>query len=198
MYPPPKFQDRRWWYRRGPSTLLLVALIALMAGSVAIMARSVSHALPEVGKDAQGDDPWTDPVGVELVNGFQVAHIPDCAAGPVVRISLLDPASHPYWQVSGPPSAMTAFVVGATPTGFKVEVPLRPPPPAAVLRLVVFRKVKGAAGLRYQVSDLQKARVAAMLPIAHFTIAGFQTADVCGNAKDGKTPGTTLASGLGG
>jgi phosphate transport system substrate-binding protein len=35
-----------------------------------------------VGKDKQGEDPWDDPVGIEKVGVFQVAHIPDCAAAP--------------------------------------------------------------------------------------------------------------------
>ncbi|MCU1352917.1 MAG: hypothetical protein JWM05_2126 [Acidimicrobiales bacterium] len=180
--------------------LIFLAVIGLMGGTGAYLARDVGKALPDVGKDAQGDDPWTDPVGVELLSGFQVGHIPDCAAAPIVGIILMDPASRPYWQVTGPPSAMTTFVVGATPKGFKVVVPLKKPPRSAVLRLVVIRTVKGSAGVRYQTSDLRTKRVAAMLPISRFTIAGFQTADVCGlkNGKAKGTTGTTLPTGLGG
>jgi hypothetical protein len=181
--------------------LIFVVVLAAIGGSVAYLARDVGKAIPEVGKDAQGDDPWNDPIGVELLNGFQIGHIPDCAAGPVVRIILMDPASRVYWQVSGPTVgvAMTTFVVGATPKGFQLDVPLRKPRSNAVLRLVVIRKVKGAAGVRYQASDLRKKRIAAMLPITRFTISGFQTADVCGakgKSKNGTT-GTTLATGLG-
>ena len=52
----------------------------------------VSGALSDVGRDADGTDPWTDPIGLEPVKGgFLVGRIPDCAAAPITRISRLGP-----------------------------------------------------------------------------------------------------------
>jgi hypothetical protein len=182
-----------WWRRRGWSMLVLLLLLGGIVAVGARMALRVSDALPEVGKDARGDDPWNDPIGVERVGAFAVAHIPDCAAGPVVRIALWNEQSGSYWEVSGPPTPITSFVVGVTPEGFKEETPFHSPPRNAILRLVVFRSVKGPAGVRYEVSDLRKARVVSMLPLSRFTIEGFQTADVCGKKAKSKkrTPTTT-------
>ena len=167
--------------------LVFVVIIAIVGGLTLRSAVQVSSALPDVGKDEQGDDPWTEPIGVEKVGDLVVAHIPDCAAGPVVRIALWDEASKPYWEVHGPPTPMATFVVGAAPKGFTVDTPLDAPKPGAVLRLVIIRKVKGAAGVRFQSTDLRSKRVASLLPIQRFTIDGFQTADVCGAKDKAKT-----------
>lgn len=175
--------------------LLFWGILAGVTFAGAKLALQVKDVLPEVGRDAQGDDPWTDPVGVEAAGPFQVVHIPDCAAGPVTRIILMDERSNPYWRVSGPPAALNTFVVGVTPKGFTVDVPFRKPANKAVLRLVVIRKVKGAAGVRYTARDLREKRVVSMLPLTRFTVAGFQTADVCGKAtKDGKDTATTATT----
>lgn len=184
-----------WWRRRGPSFAVFCVVLLAMVAIAVRTAISVSEALPQVGRDEQGDDPWSDPVGVEKVGSFQIAHVPDCAAGPVVRIALWDESSKPYWEVSGPPTPMTMFVIGVTPKGFTSVVPLRTPRPGASLRLVVIRRVKGAAGVRYTSSDLRPDRVVAMLPLSRFTIAGFQTADVCGKKpKTPKTKGTSKSN----
>ena len=50
-----------------------------MAVASLVLWKDIGDVLPGVGKDKQGEDPWNDPVGVELVGGFQVVHIPDCA-----------------------------------------------------------------------------------------------------------------------
>lgn len=167
--------------------LVFVVILVVMAALAAHAALDVSQALPQVGKDAQGDDPWNDPVGIEKAGVFQVAHIPDCAAGPVVRIALWDEASNAYWEVAGPPTPLTSFVIGVTPKGFRVVVPFKAPRSGALLRLVVIRSVKGAAGVRYSSSDLRTGRVVAMLPLSHFTVAGFQSADVCGTKDKAKS-----------
>jgi hypothetical protein len=170
-------------------------LLAMAVASVALWS-SLSGVLPDLGKDKQGQDPWNDPVGIEKVAGFQVVRIPDCAAAPVVRIALWDEASKPYWEVSGPPTPMTSFAIGATPDGFTEDTKYTAPPEDAVLRLVVVRKVKGIAGVRYQESDLRTGYVASGLPIGRYSLDSFQTGDVCGDGEgDGSTTTTTTALG---
>jgi hypothetical protein len=178
------------WYRQAKwSTVTLVAVIVVLSGGGALLARSVSNALPVVGRDKLGEDPWVDPIGVEKAGPFEVAHVPDCAAGLIVRIVLWDNESNPYWQVSGPPTAMPTFVVGVTPPGWTVDVPFTAPRRGAVVRLVIIRTVKGAAGVRYTSTNVVSKRVVSMLPLSRFTIAGYQTADVCGTGGKAKKAG---------
>ena len=177
-----------WWQRRGPSFVVFCVLIVGMVLLSMILWRSISSVLPTVGKNRQGDDPWLDPIGVEKVGPFQVAHIPDCAAAPVVRIELWDEKSRPYWQVSGPPTPMASFAVGALPEGFTEDTPYRKPPAGSTMRLVVVRKVKGVAGVRYRNADLRTGYVATGVPIKRYPVDDFQTGSVCGNNAnaDGK------------
>lgn len=183
-----------WWHRRVPSTLVFFLVLGLMAlASVALWA-DVGAVLPDVGKDKQGEDPWNDPVGIEKVSGFQVVRIPDCAAAPIVRIGLWDEASTPYWEVSGPPTPMASFAIGATPEGFTEDKAFTKPPADAVLRLVVFRKVKGVAGVRYQESDLRTGYVASGLPISRYEVEDFQTGDVCSDDAEGGGEGSSTTT----
>ncbi len=175
-----------WWHRRLPSFLVFVVVLMVVAGATAFVGRDVVKVLPEVPKDQLGQDLWTDPIGLESFSGLAVAHIPDCAAGAVTRIALWDANSKPYWEVTGVPTPLTTFVLGAPPKGFVVVTPYRKPPPRAVLRLVVFRKVGGVAGIRYQQADLRKSRVVSGNPLARYTVSGFQTAAVCSDSKPTK------------
>lgn len=175
--------------------MFCVLLVAMAVASVALWS-SVRDVLPAVGKDKQGEDPWTDQLGVEKVGPFQIAHIPDCAAAPVVRIVLWDEESKPYWEVSGPATPMDSFAVGVTPEGFKTETPYREPPAGAVQRLVVIRKVKGVAGVRYTTEDLRTGYVATGEPISRFLPDDFQTGRFCGGTEgDAATTSTTPADG---
>lgn len=183
-----------WWQRRLPSLLVFCLVLGAMGVASMILWRNVSEVLPDVGKDKQGEDPWTDPVGVEKVGQFQVVHIPDCAAAPVVRIELWDERSEPYWEVSGPATPMSSFAIGAVPEGFTVDTPYRRPPADAVLRLAVVRKVKGVAGVRFQTSDLRTGYVASGQPISRYLLEDFQTGSVCGD-KDSATSTTTTTGG---
>ena len=186
-----------WWQRRGPSALVFVLVLGVMAVASVALWSDVGAVLPDIGKDKQGDDPWNDPVGVEKVGNFHVVRIPDCAAAPVVRIALWDEASDPYWEVSGPPTPMDSFAIGATPEGFSELTPYEAPPADAVLRLVVFRKVKGVAGVRYQTSDLRSGYVASGQPISRYGVENFQTGDVCGDEEDegeGETDASTTST----
>ena len=103
-----------------------------------------------------------------------------------------------YLQARMEPQAECMLVViGATPEGFTEDKAFTKPPAGAVLRLVVFRKVKGVAGVRYQESDLRTGYVASGLPISRYEVADFQTGDVCGDDEasgDGSstTTSTTL------
>jgi hypothetical protein len=183
------------WYRQAKwSALSLVALIVVLSVVGVFVVHSVSSALPVVGRDKLGEDPWVDPIGVEKAGPFQVAHVPDCAAGPIVRIMLWDNESNPYWQVSGPPTAMPTFVVGATPPGWTVNVPYTAPRRGSILRLVIIRTVKGAAGVRFTDTDVVAKRVVSMLPLSRFTIGGYQTADVCGTGGKAKKSGDAVTT----
>ncbi len=185
-----------WWQRRWPSALVFALVVGVMAVASVALWSDVGDVLPDVGKDKQGEDPWNDPVGIEKVGELHIVRIPDCAAAPVVRIGLWDEASNPYWEVSGPPTPMEAFAVGVTPDGFTETKAYTAPPADAVLRLVVFRKVKGVAGLRYQTSDLRSGYVASGLPIGRYGVERFQTGDVCGDGDegDGATTSTSIAT----
>src|SRR5690606_12497915 len=145
----------RWWQRRGPSLLVFAGVLLFMGLASLALRSSIADVLPEIGKDEQGVDPWRDPGGIGPVGEDQPAGIPDCAAAPVVRIELWDEATEPYWEVSGPATPMGSFAVGVTPEGWEEETPYSAPPADAVLRLMVVRKVKGVAGVRYQTSDLR-------------------------------------------
>jgi hypothetical protein len=180
-----------WWHRRLPSTVVFLVVLGVMSLAAVALWADVGEVLPDVGKDNQGEDPWNDPVGVEKVAGFEVVRIPDCAAAPVVRIALWNEASEPYWEVSGPATPMDSFAIGATPEGFTEVKAFTKPPEGAVLRLVVFRKVKGVAGVRYQESDLRRGYVASGLPISRYGESDFMTGDVCGD--DGASSSTTSA-----
>ncbi|HWJ99040.1 MAG TPA: hypothetical protein VNQ33_12835 [Acidimicrobiales bacterium] len=179
-----------WWHRRWPSALVFAAVLGAMAIASLVIWSDVSDVLPDVGKDKQGQDPWNDPVGIERVGVFQVVHIPDCAAAPVVRIGLWDEDSKPYWEVSGPPTPMDSFAIGAVPEGFAEDTAYEKPPAGAVLRLVVFRKVKGVAGVRYQETDLRTGYVVSGTPLNRYEVDKFQTGSVCGD-EDGEGDGAT-------
>jgi len=194
MPTPPSTPRLPWWHRRWPSALVFALILGVMAAASVALWTDVGDVLPDVGKDKQGDDPWNDPVGVEKVAGFQVVRIPDCAAAPVVRIGLWDEESKPYWEVSGPPTPMASFAIGATPEGWTENKAYTAPPANAVLRLVVFRKVKGVAGVRYQASDLRTGYVVSGLPISRYEVDDFQTGDVCGDGGDGDGSTTTSTS----
>lgn len=181
-----------WIARRWPSIGLLVVVLGLIAGSLLFLGGKLGAVLPEVGKDKQGEDPWQDPIGLEAVKGFQVGHIPDCAASAVSKIVLWNENSEPYWSVSGPPTPMTTFSVGVTPEGFTVETPYRTPPAGSTLRLVAFRRAGGPMGLRYSSDDLVERRVISGEPLRRFTVSGFQTADVCGSGDTGAETTTSL------
>jgi hypothetical protein len=187
-----------WWQRRTPSLVVLLLVLAAVAIAVVSLWGSVKEVMPEVGRDRLGEDPWDDPIGLENVDGFQIAHVPDCALAPITRIVLWDENSRAYWQVSGPPTPMTTFSVGATPDGFTVDKEYTAPPPGSVLRLVAFRTVGGAAGIRYRRADLVTNRVMSGSPLSRFTIAGYQTARVCQKDRDdddrtsGSASSTTL------
>ncbi|MCU1372426.1 MAG: hypothetical protein JWO77_3620 [Ilumatobacteraceae bacterium] len=182
-----------WWHRRWPSAIVFATVLGVMAIASLALWKDVGDVLPDVGKDKQGEDPWNDPVGVELIGGFQVVHIPDCAAAPIVRIALWNEQSEPYWEVTGPATPMDSFAIGATPQGWSEVKAYSKPAPGAVQRLVVFRKVKGVAGVRFQLADLRSGYVASGLPISRYDAAAFQTGEVCGD-EDGAEGSTTTSS----
>jgi hypothetical protein len=171
--------------------LVLALVLATMGLFTLAAADRVAEVLPEVPKDQLGDDTWKNPVGLEKSGAFQVAHIPDCAAGAVTRIVLWDADSEPFWEVTGPATPMTSFVVGVLPTGFTEVEPYRVPPPGTVLRLVVFPQMGGAAGIRYQANQLRVGRVVSGTPLSRYTVSGFQTAEVCGSGSDADDSSTT-------
>lgn len=193
----PRTTDRArpsWWHRRWPSALVFAGVLLVMGIGSIVLWSDVKGVLPDVGKDKQGEDPWNDPVGVEKVGVFQVAHIPDCAAAPVVRIALWDEASKPYWEVSGPPTPMESFAIGATPEGFVEDHAFEKPPAGATLRLVVFRKVKGVAGVRYVETDLRTGYVVSGTPTSRYSVSGFKTGKMCGAEEGDGEPTTTSTS----
>ena len=183
-----------WWQRRGPSVLVLVVLLAGMGIFTLAAAARVADVLPDVPKDQLGDDTWDNPLGLEKAGAFELAHIPDCAAGAITRIVLWNADSEPYWEVTGPATPMTSFVVGVLPTGFTEVVPYRTPPAGTGLRLVVFPQVGGTAGIRYQAGQLRVGRVVSGTPLSRYTVSGFQTAEVCGQESGGKGSSTTTSS----
>ena len=174
--------------------MLILVLISMTVATVMVATR-VARVLPDVGKDQLGADAWVDPLGVHLAGGFHVARVPDCAAGAFTRIVLWDPYSQPYWEVTGPPTPLTSFVVGVAPEGFTEVKGYRDPPKGAILRLVAFRKDGGPVGIRYLATDLRPKRIVSMQPLQRFTIEGFQSAQVCGKSarpdKDAGASSTT-------
>lgn len=186
---------RHWWERRGPSALVLVLILGFLGWATWSAAHRVADVLPEVPRDRLGDDTWGSPLGLEQAGNFELAHIPDCAAGSVTRIVLWDANSKPYWEVSGPATPMASFVVGVAPTGFEVGTEYREPPPGEVLRLVAFRKQGAPVGIRYKASQLRVGRVVAGNPLDRFTPQGFQTAAVCGQVSGLITTTTTTVPG---
>ena len=174
-----------------PGGMIAVMLLAM----VLIGPAASSNVLAEVPKDRLGTDPWVATLGIEKADPFQIAHIPECAAGSVTRIALWDEDSESYWEVAGPPTPMATFVIGATPTGFTEVVPYEQPPAGAMLRLVAFLRVGEPVGLRYQEVDLVDERVVATPSLSRFSRDGFVSAEVCGDAEDPEdevgTEGTT-------
>jgi hypothetical protein len=173
-------EPSHWWGRRLPSVLVLVAFLALTTFAVVSITSRATEVLPEVGKDRLGADNWSDPLGIQLTNGFQVGRIPDCAAGAFTRFVLWNPDSEPYWEVVGPPTPINTFLVGVAPEGFTTLTDFRDPPVGEVLRLVAFRRDGGAVGVRYRATDLRTTRVVSGNPLAPYTVEGFQTARLCG------------------
>ncbi len=153
-----------------------------------VMVDRATTVIPEVGRDRLGDDNWKGPLGVELVNGFQVGRVPNCAAGAFNRFVLWDPNSEPYWEVEGPPTPLNTFIVGVAPDGFTTVTPFADPPGEALLRLVAFRRDGGAIGIRYQESDLREKRVMSGNPLVPYTVDGFREADVCGSTSSAGGP----------
>jgi hypothetical protein len=162
---------------------VLLAVLAVTGLVTVGLAGRAAEVLPEVGRDQLGEDNWTDPLGMHLAADFQVARVPDCAAGAFTRLALWSPASEPYWEVEGPPTPLTSFLVGVAPEGFTTVTPYQDPPPGEVLRLVAFRRDGGPVGIRYQATDLRPTRVVSGNPLVRFTIEGFQTARVCEDAE---------------
>ncbi|HEX2576116.1 MAG TPA: hypothetical protein VHK88_07185 [Aquihabitans sp.] len=199
MQPSPPTSAEPWWHRRSPSLGVFVGVLVVLAVASLVLGARVVDVLPEVGKDQLGDDRWSDPLGVELNGQFQIAHLPDCAAGSVTRIALWDSRSEPYWEVAGPAVPLEAFVVGAAPEGFTEVVKFRAPPEGALLRLVVFRRVGGPAGIRYRNDDLRSQRVMSGSTLTAYTVEGFKTAAVCGDGEtDNTTPDGAPAGDVGG
>lgn len=187
-----------WHHRAGPSVLLLLGVLVVVGLVTLALADDVAGVIPQVGKDAQGEDPWTDPVAVEKAGPYQIVHIPDCALAPVERIVLWDEDSKPYWEVSGPAASLSAFVIGATPPGFAVDVPFDEPPADAVLRIGVFRTTRGAAGVRYRASDLRTGYAVSVVSgndLSRYEPERFTKGDVCGaDGEDGAASSTTTSA----
>lgn len=183
--PEPTGTSTAWWRRRSPSTLVLLGVVAVMALAAMLVGRSLADVLDDVPKDRLGTDPWEATLGVEGQFPFQVAYIPECAAGSVTRLVLWDADSNPIWEVSGPPTPLTSFTVGGTPDGFEVTKSYEQPEGNEVLRLVAFRRVGEPIGLRYRTVDVVNGRVIAMAPLRRFSVEGFQGAEVCGSAASG-------------
>jgi hypothetical protein len=187
-----------WWGQRLPSVAILGLVLASTAVAILVMANTATKVLPEVGKDRLGADNWTDPIGLELANGFHVGRVPDCAAGAFTRFVLWNADSEPYWEVVGPATPLNTFLVGVAPEGFTTLTPFEDPPRGEVLRLVAFRRDGGAVGIRYEASELREARVVSGNPLVPYTIDGFQDAEVCSSGSrsaDGEGSG---ADGVGG
>lgn len=173
-----------WWERRGPSLWTFALVLVVMALASLALWRSVSDVLPGVGQDLEGEDPWVDQVGIEPLDDFRVVRIPECAADALVSIELWDADSEPYWEVRGPATPLSSFAIGFAPEGWETVTPYTEPPEDATLRLVVVRRDKGVAGIRYQESELREGFVAAGDPVLRWSLENFQTGDLCGEDED--------------
>lgn len=182
---------RHWWNRPWASTVALLVVLMAMGAAVVMLANRAVSVLPEVSRDQLGEDNWSAPLGLHLAGGFQVARVPDCAAGAFTRMVLWSPDSEEFWEVQGPPTPLNSFVVGAAPEGFTTVTPFRDPPRGELLRLVAFRRDGGPVGIRYRSTDLRENRVVSLNPLSRFTIEGFQTAEVCSQSPDDTTTTTT-------
>jgi hypothetical protein len=183
-------EPSHWWGRRTPSFMVLAVLLLVVGVATVALTRRAVEVLPEVGRDQLGDDNWADPLGVHLAGGLHVARVPDCAAGAFTRMVLWDPESQPYWEVEGPATPLTSFLVGVAPEGFRTVTEFRDPPRGALLRLVAFRRDGGPVGIRYRATDLRPNRVVSGNPLTRFTIEGFQTAEVCEDFEPDSTSTT--------
>lgn len=187
--------EKRWWRRGWVSGLTLTVVLAGMVTMVVVLAGRALSVLPEVSRDQLGEDNWEAPLGLHLAAGFQVARVPDCAAGAFTRMVLWSPDSEPYWEIEGPPTPLNSFVVGAAPEGFTTVTPFRDPPRGELLRLVAFRRDGGPVGIRYRSTDLRDNRVVSLNPLSRFTIEGFQTAEVCETGAQGEVTTSTTGDG---
>ena len=175
----PTARREHWWLRRGPSLLVFAVVLLVLVVSVVVVSRQLVDVIGEVPKDELGEDAWTDQLGIELFGGLQVAQVPQCAADPITRIALWDADSNPYWEVAGPPTPFTSFVIGAAPAGFSEVEPYRAPPEGELVRLVVFRRVGGVAGMRFREIDLVDGKVISGSPVRTYTREGFRKEKVC-------------------
>jgi hypothetical protein len=171
-----------WWQTRSGSIGALIVTLVLLALLALLLADRVGGALSEVGRDEDGTDPWTDPIGLEPVaGGLLVGRIPDCAAAPVTRITVWDQDSQPVWDVVGPPTALPSFIVGVTPPGFEERTRYDDPGDGTLVRLVVNRRLLGVAGVRYAADDLGRRKITTYYDGAYHTFSrsGFPSANVC-------------------
>ncbi len=192
MSQPIERRREHWWLRRGPSLLVFAVVILVLTVSTVVVSRQLADVIGEVPKDELGEDAWTDQLGIELFGGLQVAQVPQCAADPITRIALWDADSNPYWEVAGPPTPFTSFVIGAAPAGFSEVEPYRAPPEDELVRLVVFRRVGGVAGMRYREIDLVDGKVISGSPLRTYTREGFRKEKVCDHPS---TPGSDPITG---
>lgn len=172
-------RTERWWLRRGPSLLVFAAVLLVVTAAALVVSRQLFDVIGEVPKNELGEDNWTDQMGIELFGGLQVAQVPECAADPITRIALWDVDSNPYWEVAGPPTPFTSFVIGAAPAGFTEVEPYRAPADDELVRLVVFRRIGGVAGMRYRSIDLVDGKVMSGNPLRTYTRDGFRQEKVC-------------------
>lgn len=195
--PTPRGPRPPWYQRRGPSVLVLAVLLLVVGLVTAALADDVADVLPQIGKDEQGEEPWSDPVAVEKAGPYRIIHVPDCALAPIDKVVLWDEDSKPYWEVQGPAASLSTFVIGATPPGFDVVVPFEEPPPGVILRIGVFRTTGSAAGTRYRESDLRTGYAAGGDPVVRYKRESFTKGDVCGE-DGGEDPagGATTSSSM--
>ena len=110
-------------------------------------------------------------------------------------IDLWDEDSKPSGTVSGPPTAMTSFAVGATPEGFTDDHPVHGAAGDAVVRLAVIRQREGRR--RRPVRAARPARRAtspAGAPTSRSGWSGFQTGAVCGDEPTARAHADPTAS----
>lgn len=193
-------RDPRWWRRPGPSLLVLLGVVVVVAAAVVSIGGRVADTLPEVGRDDTGSDTWRAPLAVQELNEEVVLGVvPDCAAGPITRIVLWDPESEPYWEVSGPARPVQDFFVGFPIEGFSTDVEFRRPPDDELVRLIVFRRVGSPAGVRFRYSDIANGRLMGGSPLRSYTRDGWLSEAECtgpgGGTGDSDAPEPTGESG---